>query len=195
MQFFPTFPTITAPNLPGEGRPEAPHPMAQQGLFEELAASVRQQWDVPQAQQGAYTPGSLGHGVAGERPPGGDPTGETPDPGPLGTQHEMPAGSDESGAPDLTQRRPFGSVDVSQREPSVVVEGPTPARIAPEAMIGPSPQVPAVHGEDPAETIFNAIRGHYRITIGGNLPLGEKAKFEIRGHKGSRINVAFLEVN
>ncbi len=51
------------------------------------------------------------------------------------------------------------------------------------------------HSDNPAAVIFEAMRGHYRITIGGNLPLGEKAKFEIRGHKTNKLNISFLELN
>jgi hypothetical protein len=49
--------------------------------------------------------------------------------------------------------------------------------------------------ENPAEVIFQAMRGHYQITIGGNLPLGKSAKFEVRGHKSKNLNVSFLELN
>lgn len=49
--------------------------------------------------------------------------------------------------------------------------------------------------QQPAKHIFDVIRGHYRVTLSGNLPLGEDAEIEVRGQKSKKILVSFLELN
>jgi hypothetical protein len=49
--------------------------------------------------------------------------------------------------------------------------------------------------EDPAPLIVDVMRGHYELTLTGNLPLGDKAKIEVRGQKRKNLLVSYLELN
>jgi uncharacterized protein YegL len=50
------------------------------------------------------------------------------------------------------------------------------------------------NSEDPGSSIFDSMRGHYQITVSGNLSLGNKARFDIRGQNSKRLLVAYLEL-
>jgi len=47
---------------------------------------------------------------------------------------------------------------------------------------------------DPATTIFRAMRGHYELTVAGNLPLGDDAKITIASHPKKKVFVSYMEM-
>jgi len=47
---------------------------------------------------------------------------------------------------------------------------------------------------DPAATIFRTMRGHYELTVAGNLPLGDDAKITIASLPKKKVFVSYLEM-